>query len=183
LKTSPDRIRRSVVRTNASIVLPFASIFKILCRAKMNDETAWKSKRLGELVSGSGELILLVDDEPSILRVTAMILDTKNYRVLCATDGPEALAVFALQMESVKAVLTDIMLPFMDGVALIRTIKKLKPDMAFIASTGDGDEARHPELRELGVRNFLVKPYDMETLLKTLRDALDRKASDPSEFA
>ena len=149
----------------------------------MSDLTRRRPGALGELLKGNGELILLVDDEPSILRVTSMILDTKNYRVLCATDGPEALAVFAQQMDSVKAVLTDIMLPFVDGVALIRTIKKLKPDMAFIASTGHGDEPRHPELRELGVENFLVKPYDMETLLKTLRDALEVKPSDPSEFS
>ncbi len=149
----------------------------------MSDLTRRKPGVLGELLKGKGELILLVDDEPSILRVTAMILDTKNYRVLCATDGPEALALFAQQTDSVTAVLTDIMLPFIDGVGLIRPIKKLKPDMAFIAATGYGDESRHPELRELGVKNFLVKPYDMETLLKTLRDALEVKPSDPSEFS
>ena len=123
-------------------------------------------------MKGNGELILLVDDEPSILRVTAMILDKQNYRVLCASDGSEALAVFAQQMDSIQAVLTDINLPSMDGVALIRAIKRVKPDMVFIASAGQGDELRLRELQELRVTNLLTKPYDTGNLLMTLREAL-----------
>ena len=138
----------------------------------MNVLAARETGPFGGFLRGNGELILLIDDEPGILRLTAMILDTTNYGVLCATDGPEALALFAAQMDSVKAVLTDIVLPSMDGIALIKTIKKLRPDMAFIALSEYGDERRHPELRDLAVRNVLVKPYDIGTLLLTVRDAL-----------
>jgi CheY-like chemotaxis protein len=139
----------------------------------MSDSTSRESEALAESLKGNGELILLVDDEPSILRVTAMVLDKQNYRVLCATNGSEALAVFALQMDSVKAVLTDIMLPSMDGIELIRAIKEMKPEMVFIASTGRSEQLRLRELQELGVTNLLTKPYDRGSLLMTLRDALE----------
>jgi CheY-like chemotaxis protein len=124
-------------------------------------------------LKGNGELILLVDDEAAILRVTAMVLDKQNYRVLCATNGSEALAVFAQQMDSIQAVLTDINLPVLDGAGLIRAIKEIKPNVAFIASTGQGDDLRLRELRDLGVTNLLTKPYDVPKLLKTVHDALE----------
>ncbi|SRR5712691_1473170 len=138
----------------------------------MSDSTHRESETLPDSFNGKGELILLVDDEAAILRVTAMVLDKQNYRVLCASNGSEALAVFAQQMDSIKAVLTDINLPLMDGVALIRVIKEMKPNMVFIASTGQSDEPRRAEIQELGVTNFLTKPYDVKDLLKTVHDAL-----------
>ena len=125
-----------------------------------------------ESLRGNGELVLLVDDEPSVLRVTAMVLDKQNYRVLCASDGSEALAVFGQQMDSIQAVLTGVNLPSMDGIALIRAIKEIKPDMVLIASAGQGDELHLRELQELRVTNLLTKPYDTGNLLMTLRDAL-----------
>ena len=139
----------------------------------MNGLTGRKSEASAESLKGHGELILLVDDEPVILRVTAMVLDKQNYRVLCATDGPEALAVFAQQMDSITVVLTDINLPSMDGIALIRAIKEMKPEMVFITSTGQSDELRLGELQKLGVRNFLTKPYDASNLIRAVREALE----------
>jgi DNA-binding NtrC family response regulator len=114
----------------------------------------------------------VVDDEAGILRITKMILEKHNYRVLEANDGSEALAAFAQQMGSIDAILTDIMMPYVDGVALIRAIKKMKPEMVFIASTGQGEANRVSELQALGVSNFLGKPYDAHTLLKTVGDTL-----------
>ena len=141
----------------------------------MNGPTGRESEASAESLKGNGELLLLVDDEPSILRVTAMVLDRHNYRVLCASDGSEALALFGRQMDSITLVLTDINLPSLDGVDLIRAIKEMKPDMIFIASTGQEDEPRSKEIRELGVTNFLTKPYDVPKLLRAVRDALGRR--------
>ena len=106
-----------------------------------------------------------------------MILEKHNYRVLEANDAAEAVAVFAQHLNSVNAVLTDIMMPHMDGLMLIRALKKMKPTMKFIASTGQGEQTREPELNTLRVTNFLTKPYDTERLLKKLRDTL---TSEPS---
>jgi CheY-like chemotaxis protein len=63
-------------------------------------------------------------------------------------------------------------MPFMDGVALVRAIRKMKPATMFIASTGQGEETHVAELQSLGVSNFLTKPYGTEKLLKTVRDTL-----------
>jgi CheY-like chemotaxis protein len=146
--------------------------FKVFLPAFEADTASQKMKAPLELMKGNGELVLLVDDETNIRRVTKMILEKHNYRTLEADDGPEALAIFAQQMNSVSVVLTDIMMPYMDGVALIRALKKMKPSMIFIASTGQGDEPRLAELQQLGVTNFLTKPYDTEKLLTVLRDIL-----------
>ena len=88
------------------------------------------------------------------------------------SDGPEALAIFAQQMGSIEVVLTDMALPHMDGLSVIRVLEKMKPETAFIASTGQGEHLRDSELHALGVNHFLNKPYDTQQLLETLRDAL-----------
>jgi CheY-like chemotaxis protein len=113
-----------------------------------------------------------VDDEPNILQMTKMIFEKHNYRVLSANDGPEALALFAQQMGSIGGVITDVAMPYMDGVALVRSLKKMKSDIPIIASTGQVDQPGIAELRSLGVKNFLMKPYNTEKLLATVHDTL-----------
>jgi PAS domain S-box-containing protein len=175
-----------IVKSHGGFISVYSEIgkgttLKIFLPAEINKESSHKSKISPKMWNGNGELVLVVDDEPGILRVTKMILEKHNYRVLDANDAPEALALFAQQLNSVNAVLTDIMMPYMDGVMLIRTIKKMKPAMKFIASTGQGEETRVPELETLHVTNFLTKPYDTERLLKTLCDTLTSKPSDSGE--
>jgi CheY-like chemotaxis protein len=62
-------------------------------------------------------------------------------------------------------VLTDVVMPYIDGVALTRALKKLNPEVKIIASTGQGESARTGELQSLGVDSFLSKPYTTEKLL------------------
>jgi two-component system cell cycle sensor histidine kinase/response regulator CckA len=147
--------------------------FKVLLPAQVGEASSRKCAASPESLNGNGELILVVDDEAGILRITKMILEKHNYRFLPANDGTEALAAFAQEMGSINLVLTDIMMPYLDGVALIRAIKKMKPEMIFIASTGQGEETRVAELQSLNVGNFLTKPYDTARLLKILRDTLN----------
>jgi two-component system cell cycle sensor histidine kinase/response regulator CckA len=121
---------------------------------------------------GHGELVLIIDDEETILQVTKMILEEKGYRVLAAHDGPEAVAIFAREMNSISAVVTDISLPFMDGIAVIRSLKKIRSSIPIIASSGHDRHSRADQLQELGVKHLLVKPYDTCKLLEVLRAAL-----------
>jgi PAS domain S-box-containing protein len=151
--------------------------FKIFLPAKVNEESSPKSKMPAGRLGGNGEHVLVVDDEASIVQMTKMVLAKHNYHVLTAEGGPDALALIAQQIEPIKIVLTDMSMPFMDGVALVRTIKKMKPGTMFIASTGQGEETRTGELESLGVRNFLTKPYDTHKLLTTVRDTLSGAAS------
>jgi CheY-like chemotaxis protein len=147
--------------------------FKIFLPARTSDEEVAKSETATAPIQGQGQYILVVDDEPNILQITKMIFEKHNYRVVLANDGPEALTLFAQQMGSIGGVLTDVAMPYMDGVALVRAIRKMKSDIPIIASTGHGDLAGMAELQSLGVKSFLTKPYDTEKLLMTLKTALE----------
>jgi CheY-like chemotaxis protein len=135
--------------------------FKVFLPATTIQEDLQQSKASVVPVQGNGELILVVDDEPNILGITKMILEKHKYDVVSANDGPEALAIFAQQMKSISVVLTDLSMPYMDGVALVRSLKKMRPDLSIVASTGQGEQAGLAELQSLGVKNFLTKPYDV----------------------
>jgi CheY-like chemotaxis protein len=126
----------------------------------------------GDLPSGQGELILVVDDEASIREIAKTTLEAFNYRVVTANDGAEAIALFAQQQADIKAVVTDIMMPVMDGLALIRALRKLAPQLPIIASSGLAENARAAEAADEGVKAFLAKPYTAGTLLKLLADVL-----------
>ena len=123
-------------------------------------------------MKGNGETVLVVDDEPTILTVTKLLLENHNYRVLTALDGPEALAVFARHMDEVEVVITDMMMPYIDGVALIRALRRMSARVRFVASSGQGDQVRDSELHALGVTAWLAKPYDLKKLLATLHQLL-----------
>jgi len=147
--------------------------FKVFLPAAAIQEELAQSKTSIVPIQGNGELILVVDDEPNILGITKMILEKHKYDVVSANDGPEALAIFAQQMKSISVVLTDLSMPYMDGVALVRSLKKMRPDLSIVASTGQGEQAGVAELQSLGVKNFLTKPYDVPKLLRTVHDAVE----------
>ena len=101
-----------------------------------------------------------------------MILEKNNYRVISASDGPEALALFARKMRSIRLVLTDLSMPFMNGMVLARALKKMKPHVSIVATTGQGEQAHESELEALGITGLLSKPYDTGRLLQALHHAL-----------
>ncbi|PYL99117.1 MAG: hypothetical protein DMF19_13180 [Verrucomicrobia bacterium] len=168
-----------IVKSHAGFISIYSeqgrgTTFKVFLPAVQAD-VAPPQKEIPRLIKGNGELVLLVEDETNIRRVTKMTLEKHNYRVLEANDGPEALAIFAQEMDSISVVLTDMRMPYIDGIALIRALKKMKPDMIFIGSTGQEDEPRLAELQELGVVNFLGKPYDTRKLLTVLESAVSKE--------
>jgi PAS domain S-box-containing protein len=123
----------------------------------------------------NGELLLIVDDEKAILQVAQTLLEGHGYRVLTAPGATDALAIFALHKDEIELVLTDLSMPLMDGLALIRTLQKMKPDVRIVASSGHGSPGGSArELPSLNVCACLTKPYNKETLLVTLHDALNQ---------
>ena len=124
--------------------------------------------------AGRGELILVVDDEEAIRQITKGTLETFNYRVLTAADGTEAVALYAQHREEVAAVITDMMMPFMDGPATIRALQKLNPQVKIIAASGLAAHEKAAEATALGVRLFLSKPFTAEKLLKALAGVLSK---------
>jgi two-component system, cell cycle sensor histidine kinase and response regulator CckA len=125
-----------------------------------------------DLPGGDGELILVVDDEEAIRQITKATLETFGYRVITAADGTEAVALYAQKGAGVAAVITDMMMPFMDGVATIRALQKMNPHVRIIAASGLPGTDKAAELSASGVRLFLAKPYTAERLLKALAEVL-----------
>ena len=128
---------------------------------------------------GHGETVLVVDDEEPVRASVRNILETHGYRVLAATDGTEALAVFARHASEIAIVLTDLMMPFMDGVTLIRALRMMSPGVRIIASTGLGEKNRIAELRAMKVETFLSKPYGADALLHTVHEGLHSTTDAP----
>jgi two-component system cell cycle sensor histidine kinase/response regulator CckA len=125
-----------------------------------------------DLPVGRGELILVVDDEDSIRQITKATLETFGYRVLTASDGTEAVGLYAQHREEVAGVITDMMMPFMDGPATIRALQKMNPQVRIIAASGLGGQDKAAEATAAGVQQFLPKPYTAEKLLKALAQLL-----------
>jgi PAS domain S-box-containing protein len=146
--------------------------FKVYLPAHLTDEQQVPPEKSVDQLRGKGELILVVDDEDNILRVSKVILESNGYTVVTASDGPEAVAIFAQEINSLSAVITDMALPIMDGIALTRSLRKLKASVPIIASSGQTQHVHAEELQKLGVTNLLTKPYDKQQLLETLHQTL-----------
>ena len=154
------------------------TVFNVLLPAAPNAQAADDEALRIPLPMGRGEGILVVDDEDGIIKATCKLLERHNYKVFPATDGAEALTMFSRHRSAIRLILTDVMMPVMDGLALTRVIKKLDGEVKIIASSGLEPDARFEELRALGVDSFLTKPYTAEKLLHSLRDLL---ADDPAK--
>src|SRR5581483_11576862 len=126
-----------------------------------------------ECLAGNDELVLVVDDEPSILAVTQRSLETAGYRVLTAGDGVEAVEIATKHKDESSAVLTDMMMPVLDGPSTIRALKKIVPELRFIGSSGGGNHQHQEAAVAAGATRFITKPYSSETLLQAMHETLN----------
>jgi CheY-like chemotaxis protein len=122
---------------------------------------------------GNGETVLVIDDEASILTITSQTLQAFGYRVLTASDGAEAVAVYATHANEIAIVLTDMMMPVMDGTATIHALVRINPAIKIVAASGLDASGTVVRVSEPNVKHFLTKPYTAGVLLTTLRAALD----------
>lgn len=146
--------------------------FKVFLPGHTGQAAASAAPEKAKLPRGNGELILLVDDEEAVRQITRRTLEVFGYRVITASDGSEAAAIYAEQGSEIAAVLTDMMMPVLDGVAFIAVAQRMNPNVRIIAASGLSATGLVAQARELGVRHFLPKPYSAEELLKTLREVL-----------
>jgi CheY-like chemotaxis protein len=121
-----------------------------------------------ELPRGKGQTILVVDDEAAIREIAKGTLESYGYRVLTAADGTEAVALYAEHRDEIALVLTDMGMPHMDGVATIRVLQKMNPNVKIIATSGLKSEGKIAEAAALGISTFIAKPYTADKLLNAL---------------
>ncbi len=120
---------------------------------------------------GRGELILIVEDESSLRLMMSEVLAGSGYRVLTAANGAEAVAKFGRHPGKVAAVVTDLMMPLMDGAFTVRALRTMDPAAKLIAITSARDDA--PEREGPGFAAVLPKPFRVDALLRILRNVLD----------
>ena len=146
--------------------------FKIYLPANVTADAEATRPQPADLPRGDGRVVLVVDDEPAVCMITKETLEAFGYKVLVAHDGTEALALYASNSDTVDIVLTDMMMPFMDGSATIRALRRLDPDVKVIAASGLS--LNQNSLQDAGtqVLAFLPKPYTAEKLLVTLHEHL-----------
>jgi CheY-like chemotaxis protein len=119
-------------------------------------------------------MILLVDDEPSILKITKRALEGYGYRVLTAENGNQAITLYRQHAGEIAVVVTDMMMPLMDGPATIHALRSMNAGVKVIASSGLSTTDSTHRAQEMGVP-FLAKPYKAEVLLKALKSLISKK--------
>ncbi|WP_417885682.1 sigma-54-dependent transcriptional regulator [Zunongwangia sp.] len=119
--------------------------------------------------------ILLVEDEAAIRRVLVKILneENKNYQVTEAEDGLVAMDI--IKNEDFDLILCDIKMPKMDGVEVLEATHKIKPEIPIVMISGHGDLDTAVQTMRMGAFDYISKPPDLNRLLNTVRNALDRK--------
>lgn len=119
--------------------------------------------------------ILIIEDEAAIRRVLTKILSEENdtYIVEDAEDGLQGLE--KIKNNDYDLVLCDIKMPKMDGVEVLEAVKKIKPEIPMVMISGHGDMETAIQTMRLGAFDYISKPPDLNRLLNTVRNALDRK--------
>ena len=116
--------------------------------------------------------ILVVDDEPNILRASSILLERHGYRVLTALNGQEALIQYIQNRAQVRLVLSDLMMPVMNGIDLVRALRAIDATLPIIMTSGLTDVVPVQTLTDVGIKSVLKKPCDPELLIATLKQQL-----------
>jgi CheY-like chemotaxis protein len=119
-------------------------------------------------LSGNGEMILVVDDEEAFRLVLRETLENCGFQVLVAEHGADGVAQYAQHADEIVAVITDIMMPVMDGYMLINAVRSMNPDARILAASGLKSKEEVDQTAGLKVDGFLTKPHNTEDLIATL---------------
>ncbi|MGC3992260.1 MAG: response regulator [Chthoniobacteraceae bacterium] len=149
--------------------------FKVYLPAVEEEEADKEKPALTLPPRGNNETILVVDDEASVRIASVSLLQSHGYQIYTAEDGTDALALYFQRQGDVDLILTDWKMEQMDGYQLACAIRKLRPEVPIIISSGQLTEEDRKVFIEAGFRNFLEKPYKPELLLNTVHEALQKR--------
>ncbi|MBW4557262.1 MAG: PAS domain S-box protein [Trichormus sp. ATA11-4-KO1] len=138
----------------------------------VNDKIIQQSKKL-ELPNGNSELILIVDDETAILEITKTSLEDYNYRTLTASNGIEAISLYADNKAQISVVVMDMMMPSMDGLTAIRILQQLSPQVKIIGTSGVAADSQIAKTTDMNIHTFLRKPHTIDELIHAIHKALN----------
>lgn len=168
----------TVVRSHGGVINVYSELgkgtaFKVYFPTQAKDpEIKAEQLEADDFPRGSGECLLLVDDEVSILEIAKQTLEAFGYRVLVASNGAQAVSIFAVNRDKICLVLTDMVMPIMDGLATIIALKEMEPNVTIIAASGLDLSGASDKAQAAGVKHFLAKPYSAGKVLRAIRNAL-----------
>jgi len=127
-----------------------------------------------ELPKGN-ECILYIDDETDLAKMGRMMLEALGYQVTSCTDSIEALEDFFQHPDRYDLVVTDMTMPGMTGLDVANQVLKIKPQLPIVLCTGYSESVNEQKAKQIGIREFLMKPVSMKVLANAVRKALDEQ--------
>jgi CheY-like chemotaxis protein len=134
-----------------------------------------KEAPVSEKLPGGDERILLVDDDRNVRELGEEILKKFGYEVLTAEDGEQALALYEKEAGRIDLVILDLIMPGMGGVKCIKNLKEIDPHARVLVASGYNGSGEESLLNGLAC-GFIRKPYDIASMLHTIRGVLDEMA-------
>ncbi len=138
---------------------------------QMNVTNAGIKESSNVITAGKG-LILVIDDEETIIRVTAGMLKKCGYDVVSSSKPVEAIELFRREHRAVSAVIIDSAMPVMSGLEVYSVMKEIDPEVTVILSSGFMEESVQKKARDMGIREFMNKPYTLEELSRKMSHVL-----------
>lgn len=118
--------------------------------------------------------ILVVDDEPNIRRVLEAVLSKDGHTVFTAENGKKGMEVLSKE-DNIDILITDLIMPDINGVELLASAKEIKPDIAVLLVTAHGTIKSAVDAMKLGAFDYIPKPFDLDEIKQLVKNALDRK--------
>ena len=150
------------------------SIYLPRYRAEAGAAQAAEPERAGPRDVTGQDTILLVEDEEAVRSFAARALRMRGYEVLEAPGGEEALEIVRQHKATIHLLVTDVVMPNMDGPTLVRAVKRLRPDMAVIFMSGYAEEAFRRNDEKAEELHFLPKPFGLKQLAAKVKDVLSQ---------
>ena len=125
--------------------------------------------------------ILVVDDEPQVLKLHSSLLDSLGYTVTSMVNSLEALQLFEEKTEDFDLLLTDMTMPGMTGDVLAQKCLSLKPDLPVVIVTGFSERITEEKAEEMGIKALLLKPVTKPQMANAIRSALQKPIKDTKE--
>ncbi len=137
------------------------------------EETSPSNIKL-DIPRSNGETILIVEDEPPVRTLLKSILESHGYQVVTAENGAKGLSAYAQKSQEIKAIITDMMMPVMDGPAMIHSLRKISPTVPIIAISGLYETLNIEKATAAGANRFVPKPFTVESILQTLHSVIEQ---------
>lgn len=155
------------------------SAFRVVLPVSETAPATTAPLRAEESVANRRPAVAVVDDEPLVLRVTVRALERQGYEVISAQRGEDAIKMINERSSPVDLILTDIMMPEMDGPTMVSLLRRTHPTLRVIGVSGLNLEHRESELSAIGFAEVLRKPYDLADLLGAVRRHLPASLKKP----